>query len=121
MNYYRNNIRTVKGDTFSCGFTIENLSQNIETAKFTCRGSLNDNSDILFQKSLNDGISLVETDIEHDIKKYAVRVAPDDTKNLQSGTYYYDLEIGVNGDIFTIMKGIFIIEQDCTKGSDNNE
>ena len=115
MNYYRNNIRHLKGDTFSCAFTVENLGQSIETAKFTCRDSLNDNSNVLFQKTLEDGISLVETDIEHDIKKYAVRVAPADTKDLQAGTYYYDLEIGVNSDVFTLMKGIFIIEQDSSR------
>jgi hypothetical protein len=115
MNYYKNDIRHVKGDTFSCGFTIENLGQDIETAKFTCRDSLNDNSEVLFQKSLNNGISLVETDVQHDIKKYAVRVPPDNTQNLQTGTYYYDLEIGVNNDIFTVMKGRFIIEQDSSR------
>jgi hypothetical protein len=115
MNYYKNDIRNVKGDTFSCAFTVENLGQSIETAKFTCRDSLNDTSNILFQKTLNNGITLVETDNENDIKKYAVRVAPTDTQNLQSGTYYYDLEIGVNSDKFTIMKGRFIIEQDCSR------
>ena len=115
MNYYKNDIRNVKGDTFSCAFTIEDLGQDIETAKFTCRDSLNDNSNVLFQKTLGSGISLVETDNENDIKKYAVRVAPNDTKNLQAGTYYYDLEIGVNSDIFTIMKGRFIIEQDSSR------
>lgn len=115
MNYYANNIVHTKGDTFSCGFTVEDLGQDIETAKFTCRDSLNDNSNVLFQKTLNDGITLVETDAEKDIKKYAVRVAPNDTKNLQAGTYYYDLEIGVNNDIFTIMKGRFVLEQDCSR------
>lgn len=115
MNYYKNNIRHIKGDTFSCGFTVEDLGQNIESAKFTCRDSLNDNSEVLFQKTLNDGITLVEYDSENDIKKYAVRVPPDDTKNLQAGTFYYDLEIGVNGDIFTIMNGRFIIEQDSSR------
>lgn len=115
MNYYKNDIRNVKGDTFSCAFTIENLNQSIETAKFTCRDSLNDNSNVLFQKTLNNGITLVENDTHKDIKKYAVRVAPNDTKNLQAGTYYYDLEIGVNSDIFTLMKGRFIIEQDSSR------
>ena len=115
MNYYNNNIIHIKGDTFSCGFTVEDLGQNIESAKFTCRDSANDNSNVLFQKTLENGISLVETDNVNDIKKYAVRVAPNDTKNLQAGTYYYDLEIGVNGDIFTIMKGRFVLEQDCSR------
>lgn len=115
MNYYRNNIRHVKGDTYSSGLIIEDLGQDLDTAYFTCRDSLNDNSDILFQCSLDDGISLVDYDEEKDIRKYAIRVEPSKTKNLQSGTYYYDLEVGVNSDIFTIMKGKFIIEQDSSR------
>lgn len=115
MNYYLNNIVSVKGDTFSCAFTVENLGQDIESAKFICRDSLNDTSNILFQKTLNNGITLVEIDTEKDIKKYAVRVPPEDTQNLQSGVFYYDLEIGVNGDKFTIMKGRYILEQDCSR------
>lgn len=116
MNYYRNDIKHVKGDTFSCGFKVEDLGQAIDTAYFTCRENLNDNSEALFVKSLNNGITLVEYDSEEDIREYAVRVAPNDTNNLQSGTYYYDLEIGVNSDIFTIMKGRFILEQDSSRG-----
>lgn len=116
MNYYRNNIRHVKGDTFSCALVVEDLGQELDAISFTCRENLNDNSEILFQCSLNDGISEVEYDAENDIRKYAVRVAPSKTENLQSGTYYYDAEIRVNNDVFTIMKGLFIIEQDSSKG-----
>ena len=116
MNYYRNDIRIVKGDTWSNTITIENLDQELETIYFTCRDSLNDNSEALFVKSLDHGISLIEYDQEHDIRKYALRIAPADTKDLQSGTYNYDLELGVNGDIFTIMRGKFILEQDSSRG-----
>lgn len=118
MNYYKNDIRHVKGDTFSSALVIENLEQDLDTAYFTCRDSLNDNSEVLFVKSLDNGITEVEYDAENDIRKYAIRVAPEDTENLQSGTYYYDLELGVNSDIFTIMKGRFIIEQDSSRGDD---
>lgn len=120
MNYYSNNIRHIKGDTYSSALVIEGLEQDLDTAFFTCRDSLNDTSEILFQRSLDNGISLVEYDEENDIRKYAIRIAPEDTANIQAGTYEYDLEIGINGDIFTIMKGKFIIVQDCTKGSENN-
>ena len=116
MNYYKNDIRHVKGDTYSSGLTVEDLGQDLDTAYFTCRENLNDNSDVLFVKALNNGITLVDYDEENDIRKYAIRIVPEDTKELQSGTYYYDLEIGVNDDIFTIMKGKFIIEQDSSRG-----
>ena len=116
MNYYRNDIRHCKGDTFSCALVVEDLGQELDEIYFTCRENLNDNSEILFQCSLNDGISEVEYDEENDIRKYAIRVAPEKTKDLQAGTYYYDEEIKINEDIFTIMKGRFIIEQDSSRG-----
>jgi hypothetical protein len=115
MNYYTNNIRHTKGDTFSCGLVVEDLGQDLDEIKFTCKDNLNDNAEILFQCSLNDGISLVEYDEEKDIRKYAIRVAPEKTKDLQSGVYYYDEEIKVNDDVFTIMKGKFVLEQDSSR------
>lgn len=115
MNYYKNNIRHIKGDTFSSALVVENLGQNLDSVYFTCRDSLNEDSSVLFEKSLNNGISLVENDSENDIRKYAIRIAPSDTKNLQSGSYFYDLQVNVNGDIFTIMKGKFILEQDSSR------
>lgn len=115
MNYYKNDIRHVKGDTFSCALVVEDLGQDLDEISFTCREDLNDDSEVLFSSTLGNGISLVEYDEENDIRKYAIRVDPNKTKNLQSGTYYYDEEIKINGDVFTIMKGRFIIEQDSSR------
>lgn len=115
MNYYKNDIRHIKGDTFSTGLIVEGLGQEPESIYFTCRDSLNDDSEILFEKSTYNGITLVDYDEENDIRKYAVRIAPNDTRNLQAGTYFYDEQIVVNGDVITIMKGKFILEQDVTR------
>lgn len=115
MNYYRNDIKHNKGDTYSSAIVVEGLGQAVDSIYFTCRENLNDNAEVLFQSGINNGISLIEYDEEKDIRKYAVRIAPSKTRELQSGTYYYDLEVGVNGDIFTIMKGRFILEQDSTR------
>lgn len=119
MNYYRNNIRHVKGDTYSSA--LEAVNEEVDSAYFTCRDSQNDDSNILFEKSLNNGISLVGTRVTEEgetVYQYAVRIAPADTKDIQSGTYFYDLQVGLNGDIFTIMKGKFIIEQDSSREED---
>lgn len=115
MNYYKNNIRHVKGDTFSSALTVEGLGQDLNSVYFTCRDTLNDDSTVLFEKSLGNGITLVEYDSENDIRKYAVRVAPADSKNIQAGSYFYDLQVNVNGDIFTIMKGKFILEPESSR------
>lgn len=115
MNYYKNDIRHVRGDTLSFPFYVEGLNQDLESVYFTCRDGANDNSEILFEKSLNNGITYMYYDEETDTRTYLVRIAPEDTKNLQSGTYYYDEQIAVNGDVITIMKGRFIIEQDISR------
>lgn len=118
MNYYRNNIKHVKGDTFSCGLVVEDLGQDLDEALFTCKENANDDAETLFQCKLDDGITLVEYDAQKDIRKYAIRIAPEKTINLQSGTYYYSEEVQVNDDVFTIMRGRFILEQDYSKGDD---
>lgn len=121
MNAYINNIIHERGDTYSSAIVIEGLGQTVDSIYFTCRENLNDNAEILFQCSINNGISMVEYDEENDIRKYAIRIAPSKTRDLQSGTYYYDLEVGVNSDIFTIMKGKFILEQDATREDNEPE
>ena len=90
MNYYKNDIRHVKGDTLSHPIYVEGLNQDLESIYFTCRDSLNDNSEILIEKSLNNGITYMYYDEETDTRTYIVRIDPSDTKDLQAGTYFYD-------------------------------
>ena len=98
------NISMVRGDTLAFGMQFVDLDQDLDTAYFTVR----DNGTIVVQKSLGNGISKVETGI------YRVRIAPDDTEDLNPGYYSYDLEIGVNDDVFTILRGMLNIESDIT-------
>lgn len=89
------NIKFTRGDTY--GFNME-IDAELEMAKLTCRASKEKTSKLLFQKTLADGITKVD-----DI--YVIRIAPEDTEDLAVGSYYYDLEIGINGDIYTPLKG----------------
>lgn len=100
------NIKMVRGDTFAFGLEYEGTDQDLETAFFTCRKSFD--GDVIFQRSIGHGIEKVETGL------YRIRIAPEDTKNLESGHYYYDFEIGLNSDVFTLAKGDLLIEHDCT-------
>lgn len=99
-------ITMTRGDTLAFGLEFEGLDQDLETAFFSCRKNHTD--DLAFQKSLGNGIYKVADG------QYGVRVAPSDTKYLNPGKYYYDLQIGVNGDVFTILKGILELECDVT-------
>lgn len=101
------NLKMVRGDTLAFGVEIEGLEEDLDTAYFSCKINYDDNS-YVFQKTLGNGITKVETG------KYRVRVAPADTSSLEAGQYYYDLQIGVNGDIYTILRGVLKIEYDVT-------
>lgn len=111
MRMFKNdlNLEMTKGDTFSFGVEIDDLGQALESAYFTVKSNYDDETP-LFQKSLSDGIEL-----DHVVGNnyfYKVRIAPNDTKNLEPKKYYYDFEINVNNDTFTILKGILDIEFD---------
>lgn len=116
MNYYKNDIRHIRGDTYSSCITVEGLKQAPDRIDFICKENLNDEATILFEKNINSGVSLIEYEEEDDIYKYALRIDPEDTQDIQAGTYYYDLKIEVNSDVFTIMRGRFIVEQNCGRG-----
>jgi hypothetical protein len=105
-------IRMVRGDTLSFGLQLYDetgtpFGQDLERAYFTCKSNRSDKR-YLFQKSLSDGVSKVGRG------SYVVRVAPSDTASAKPGKYFYDLEIGCNGDVFTIMRGVLEIMQDVT-------
>jgi hypothetical protein len=101
-------ITMVRGDTLSFGLYIDGLGeQDLDTAFFTCKS--NKSSEVnVFQKSLGSGIT------KYDDEKYIVRVAPEDTKDVEAGKYFYDLQIGLNDDIFTVLHGVLEITQDVT-------
>lgn len=101
-------ITMVRGDTLSFGLFIDGLDgQDLETAFFTCKSKKTDSGNV-FQKSLDDGIS------KYNDGQYIVRVAPEDTEDIEAGKYFYDLQISVNDDVFTVMHGVLEITQDVT-------
>ena len=101
------NLNMVRGDTLAFAIEIEGLNQDLDTCYFSCKKDPTD-EDYIFQKELNDGIEKVSTN------KYKIRVAPSDTANIDIGNYYYDLQIGVNSDVFTVLRGVLKIEREIT-------
>lgn len=103
------NITMVRGDTLSFNVEVTDADGEIievDSAYFTCKKISTDDSNI-FKKALGAGITQDEDGI-------TVRVAPEDTRNVNAGQYFYDLQIGVGEDIFTILKGVLEIEQDVS-------
>lgn len=109
----KQNFEVVKGDTFTIGIEIEfdDSPQKIDNAYLTCKSGSDDK--ILFQKLLSNGISFIKQDGNK--MYYRVRVEPNDTKKLEVGRYYYDLEIRTNGDVYTLLRGILKIEKEITE------
>lgn len=104
-------ISMFRGDTLSFGVGIDGVAvQDLSGAYFTCRKT--PTSDIIFQKSIGDGITKVDPG-EH-VLSYKVRVAPEDTEDVNVGTYVYDLEIEIGDDVFTILCGPLEILHDIT-------
>ena len=110
----RNNLEMIKGDTFSFAFEVEfdEVPQKLEKADFTCKMNFDDD-EVLFRKELEKGINFAKQDGTK--LYYIVRVAPEDTKDIEAGLYYYDLSIELNGDVFTILNGALKIEEDVTR------
>ena len=110
----RTNLEMIKGDTLSFAVEIEfdEAPQKLEKADFSCKMNFDDD-ETLFHKELGKGINFSKQ--EGPKMYYIVRVAPEDTENLEAGMYYYDLSIELNGDVFTILNGALNIESDVTR------
>ena len=103
------NITMVRGDTLA--FNAEVVDENgdaitVDSAYFTCKKKAS-GAETVFQKALGAGIS--QTD-----ELLTVRVAPQDTKEVDAGRYFYDFQVGVGSDIYTVLRGVLTIEQDVT-------
>lgn len=106
-------ITAVRGDTIALGVELldedgELITDDLDEAYFSCKEDPN-NDEYVFQKTLSDGITKVSTG------NYTIRVAPEDTENLDVGTFFYDLEIHINDDVYTPLKGKLKLEQDITR------
>lgn len=115
-NAIRKELTMIKGDTLAFNFQVQGLD-GAEPASiyFTCREKPESES-FYFQRSLGNGVNLVSYDAETDTATYSVRVRPDETADLTAGRYYYDLQMNVNRDILTLMKGRLNIEWEVTRG-----
>ena len=102
------NLSMVRGDTLSFDVRLSDLDgASISSLYFTVKRKASD-AEYIFQKSLANGITLVEG------TTYRVRVAPEDTDGVTAGKYAYDLQIGVGTDIYTLLMGTLTIVQDVT-------
>lgn len=109
FQFENQNIKMVKGDTLAFNVEVFDEAGNpitVDSAYMTCK-KIPTGEDFVFQKSLNNGI--IQSD-----GIMVVRVAPNDTKEVDAGEYFYDFQIGVEQDVYTIMIGTLSLEQNVT-------
>lgn len=106
-------LELIKGDTFVFDFEIEETKQDLESCFFTCVKNKSD-TNYVFIKSLNNGIKKVKTTGNSVI--YSVRVAPEDTRNLENKEYFAELKIKIDNDVFTPFQVILKFIDSIYKG-----
>lgn len=113
-NALNRDLIMVRGDTMAFGFQLQGLKgQTPESVTLTCKETPEAQIE-LFVVSLNDTIVLREYDQENDILTYSVRIPPYLTDSLALGRYYYSLEVELNRDVFTVLKGRFTLDYDVS-------
>lgn len=100
------NFTMIRGDTVRFSLSFKNLDEDPDEIWFSVRE--NYDAPYIFQKSLDDGIT-------QDDDGYAVRIAPEDTQELEAGKYVYDLEIKIDDDVYTPLTGRLDIAPDVTR------
>lgn len=106
------NIDTIRGDTLNIQLEFESdIVLNLESEDFDITFSLKQFATAVpyvFQKD-----KTAVTQIDDNI--FMLRIAPEDTVDLVPGYYYYDIEVKLGEDIYTVAIGRLHIEVDITR------
>lgn len=105
------NIDMIRGDTVNIQFEIESdvvldLTSNDFDVTFSLKQAATDTT-YVFQKH-----KTAVTQISDNV--FVLRIAPDDTSELFPGFYYYDIQLNIEDDVYTIALGTFQIIRDIT-------
>lgn len=114
-NPIHRDLTMVRGDVLAFAFQVQGLKgQTPEAITFTCKETIE--SEVkLFEVNLSNTIKYRSYDKKNDILTYTLRIPPYLTENIDLGRYFYDLEILINGDVITIMKGRLTLDYDLSK------
>lgn len=104
-------IDMIRGDTLSIQFEIEadepiNYASEDFNVTFSVKQAATDNA-YVFQKHKAAVTEIAEN-------TFILRIAPEDTQDLIPGYYYYDLQLNIGSDVYTIALGYLQIIRDIT-------
>ena len=114
LNAIEQNIEMVRGDLLSFDFQLVGLGASRPSFTFACCKEYEEEA--LFTATNGYGITLEAYDSLHDVATYSVAIAPNKTKNLDTGLYYYDLSFNLSGQIVTLMRGSLTLLHDVKRG-----
>lgn len=105
-------IEMIRGDTLSIAFGIDSdivldLSSDDFEITFSLKQSATDSA-YVFQKDKTAVTQLAEN-------SFVLRIAPEDTVELFPGYYYYDIQLNIGDDVFTIALGQLQLVRDITR------
>lgn len=100
-------LQMIRGDTMQINVELEGEEVNLDSAFFSCKTTATENT-YVFQKSLGNGI------VKVDQNQYQVTIDPADTSTLSPGMYVYDLQVGMESEVLTVLIGKLQIIQDVT-------
>lgn len=106
------NLEMIRGDTAFINFKIiTEITLDLNLLDFNITFSVKqtpDSSGYVFQKSKNS-VTQITTNT------FSLRIAPEDTVDLVPGLYFYDLQITIFDDVFTISIGQLNLQADITR------
>lgn len=111
INSINQNIEMVRGDTLSFNFIISG-AEGTPTFTFAVADEYGDSP--VITSTSGDGIELEET--EGDNNLYSVTIRPAQTSGLNTGLYYYNLVMYLDGEVYTLMRGEFNILYEVKRG-----
>lgn len=115
LNPITRDIAIVQGDTCSFGFELQGLKgERPSSIILTCKNTIEDDTP-LFMVSDNDTIDERAYNESNDTLTYTVRIPPYLTQDIALGRYFYDLQVVVNNDVITLMRGRLSLEYQVTK------
>lgn len=105
------NIGMIRGDTLNIAFSIDadtviDLSSDEAAFTFSVKEKATDTA-YVFQKDKSAVTAVTDN-------SFVLRVAPEDTEELDEGSYVYDLEFRYGSDVYTLSRGRFEIISDIT-------
>lgn len=103
---------STRGDSIFIQFDIDSdivldLSSNDFEITFSLKQSATDSA-YVFQKDKTAVTQLAEN-------SFVLRIAPEDTVDLFPGYYYYDIQLNIGDDVFTIALGQLQLVRDITR------